>query len=255
MPTIHVNGIDLYYEVCGDGPPLLLCHGVGSNHLHWWQQIAAFSPSRQVISFDHRGFGFSGESGLGPRAFVDDALALLNHLGIDRADVLGQSMGGVTAGGLACQHPQRVGKLVLSCTSGGMVRMRPPAVMKDAIERGVSYAELVNISVRQDGFPGRNPALSYLFEAMAQVSRNVDMVRLKDLPTLHHDVNVLVERATPVLLLAAEDDDGAQVAMSELHGLLPISQYHVIPQAGHLAFFEAADDYNQLVLDFLEVPA
>jgi 3-oxoadipate enol-lactonase len=251
MPSLHVNGIDLYYEVHGEGPPLLLCHGVGSNHLHWWQQVAAFAASHRVINFDHRGFGFSGENGQGPKAFVADALALLDHLRIERAALLGQSMGGVTAGGLATLHPQRVDKLILSCTSGGMVRMRPAAVMKQAIERSVPYPELVHISVRQDGFPRRHPALSYLFEAMAQINRHVDMQRLKELPTLRHDAKVLAAAATPVLLLAAEEDDGAQVAMQELQELLPRSVYHSIANAGHLAFFESAETYNRLVLDFL----
>ena len=57
MPFAKVNGIDLYYESTGTGPPVVLAHGVGGNHAIWWKQVKYFSQWYQVVNFDHRGFG------------------------------------------------------------------------------------------------------------------------------------------------------------------------------------------------------
>lgn len=99
MTTARINGINLYYEEHGEGQPLILSHGIGSNHLHWWQQIPVLSKHFRVITFDHRGFGFSKDlNNLGPKSFADDFDALLSHLEIDKVILCGQSMGGVTVG-------------------------------------------------------------------------------------------------------------------------------------------------------------
>ena len=74
MPTASINDIELYYEVSGQGPPMVLAHGVGGNHASWWQQVSYFTRWYQVVTFDHRGFGNSGDipEGPGQSAFVDD---------------------------------------------------------------------------------------------------------------------------------------------------------------------------------------
>ena len=122
MPFAKINGIDLYYEVHGKGPALVLAHGGGGNHLSWWQQVPALSKTCQVITFDHRSFGQSRDlpDGPGPRAFVQDLTALLDHVGIQKAAVVGQSMGGWTVGGFAATHPERTSALILCDTTGGV---------------------------------------------------------------------------------------------------------------------------------------
>ena len=89
MATVEIDGFSLYYEVEGDGEPLVFAHGVGGNHAHWFNQIAYFSRHYQTIVFDHRGFGNSRDpGGPGRSRFVDDLKALLDHLGIDRATLV-----------------------------------------------------------------------------------------------------------------------------------------------------------------------
>ena len=68
MPKASVNGIELYYESHGEGPTIVFAHGVGGNHLVWWQQVAHFSRNFRCITFDHRGFGQSAEVPGGPGA-------------------------------------------------------------------------------------------------------------------------------------------------------------------------------------------
>ena len=74
MPKVQVNGIELYYEVHGDGPALVFAHGAGGNHLSWWQQVPVFSRRYCCVTFDHRGFGQSPDvpNGPGSQAFVQD---------------------------------------------------------------------------------------------------------------------------------------------------------------------------------------
>ncbi|HKA56879.1 MAG TPA: alpha/beta hydrolase, partial [Candidatus Binatia bacterium] len=87
MPFAKINGIELYYETHGNGPALVLAHGGGGSHLSWWQQVPELSKTYKVITFDHRSFGQSLDApdGPGPRAFVQDLTALLDHLGVDKA--------------------------------------------------------------------------------------------------------------------------------------------------------------------------
>src|SRR3954469_11914440 len=118
MPTATVNGIDLYYEVSGEGPPLLLITGLSGNTLGWAMLEPTLAEHFQVIAFDNRGAGRSAAPP-GPyttREMADDAVGLLDHLGIERTHVLGLSMGGMIAQELALAHPTRVDRLVLFAT-------------------------------------------------------------------------------------------------------------------------------------------
>ena len=76
------NGERLYYEANGEGPPLVLCHGAGGNHAVWYQQVSHFARARQVVTWDHRGFGRSSDADArsGPGVAVEDLRALLDHL-------------------------------------------------------------------------------------------------------------------------------------------------------------------------------
>ena len=114
MPFLTRPHCALYYEVHGDltGPrtPLVLAHGLGGNHLSWWQQLAHFAPSRACVVFSHRGFALSPEAPGGPglAGFADDLLALLDHLELHAPILVGQSMGGWTCTSHAAAHPDRL---------------------------------------------------------------------------------------------------------------------------------------------------
>ena len=251
MPHLRANGIDLYYEVHGDGPPLLLSHGVGSNHLHWWQQVPSLAKRFRVITFDHRGFGFSTEDGRGPSAFVSDVAVLLDHLKIDKVGLVGQSMGGVTVTGYASRFPQRVGALVLSCSGGGVVPVKHAPSMKGAMEESANYLEFSVRSLDQDGFRQRHPELCFLFESMAQVNHAVDLKLLLGMRQLRNDIAPVVAAGIPVLLIGGEDDHGANDSLRTLQGMIPGAELEIVADAGHLLFFESAARYNSLVADFM----
>jgi pimeloyl-ACP methyl ester carboxylesterase len=121
MATARINGIDIYYEVHGQGEPLLLIMGLGANTTGWFKQVPEFASQYQVIAFDNRGAGRSDKPdepySLGQMA--DDALGLLDHVGIGSAHVFGMSLGGMIAQELVLRQPQRVRGLVLGGTTAG----------------------------------------------------------------------------------------------------------------------------------------
>jgi 3-oxoadipate enol-lactonase len=122
MPSVAVGGTELYYVRAGEGEPLLLIQGMSSTHLTWGRRfLMALERTFDCIAFDHRGTGGSGAARM-PFTTADlagDALGLLDALGIERAHVLGVSMGGMAAQELALANPDRMHTLTLGATYCG----------------------------------------------------------------------------------------------------------------------------------------
>ena len=99
MAFADVNGVSMYYEVHGEGTPVVFAHGSGGNHISWWQQIPYFSQFYKCVIFDHGTFGRTPDEAVpkGRTAFADDLEGLLDHLAIDKAAIVAHSMGGRTA--------------------------------------------------------------------------------------------------------------------------------------------------------------
>jgi 3-oxoadipate enol-lactonase len=119
MPTKRINGIDVYYETHGEGKPLMLIAGLGSGVSLFAKSIPIFSKYRQVIAFDNRGAGRTDKPDFPYtiEMMTDDAAGLLTALDIERADVLGVSMGGRIAMDLATRYPEMVRSLILVSTT------------------------------------------------------------------------------------------------------------------------------------------
>jgi 3-oxoadipate enol-lactonase len=120
MPSTRASdGTRLHYEALGDGPPVLLIHGLGTDTRGWALQRAAFARRYRTITFDNRGAGRSDKP-LGPYSLLqmaDDTVAVLDAAGIESAHVIGASMGGVLTQMVATRHPERVRSIVLACTA------------------------------------------------------------------------------------------------------------------------------------------
>src|SRR5713101_812266 len=122
MPSARINGIDLYYEVHGEGPALVLAHGAGGSHLSWWQQVPVLSQHFRCVTFDHRCFGMSLDvsNGPGPNAFVEDLRELLDILRLQKDALPGLAMGWCSVLGFPSAYPGRAPALVLGDAIGGM---------------------------------------------------------------------------------------------------------------------------------------
>ena len=129
MSQVLVNGVKLYYEIHGTGEPLLLIEGLGYASWSWFRQIEVLSDSYGVVCFDNRGVGKSDKPDIpySIELMADDVARLLESLSIEKAHILGVSMGGYIAQKLAINYPQKVKSLVLGCTSFGGSQSIPPA--------------------------------------------------------------------------------------------------------------------------------
>jgi pimeloyl-ACP methyl ester carboxylesterase len=255
---------DLYYEVSGSGPALLFAHGLGGNHLSWWQQVAHFAPRYTCVAFAHRGFAPSDaiSGGPDPADYASDLAALIDHLKFPDVRLVGQSMGGWTVLDYAIAHPAKVKALVLSSTSGTLDRrgadpsggVRYDAWATDAeakvaagLARGIHPA--MGIAAAE-----RSPALHLLYASIDTMAGSLDKekVRAGLRRTAHRTVAELKDFRVPTLLIAGgEDVVFPPFLASAIAAALPCGEAHLIPHAGHSPYFEEAATFNRLVGDFL----
>jgi len=115
-------GCRVYYELTGSGPAIIFAHGIGSNHMTWWQQVAHFSDRYACVTFSHRGYPPGSEIGVpDPKEFAGDLAALIEHLQLPDVRLVAQSMGGLTSIEYILSHAQhKVRALVLASTSGSI---------------------------------------------------------------------------------------------------------------------------------------
>ena len=121
MPYIESNGAKLYYEEKGQGEPLILIMGFTVSSVGWHWNVDGFAQSFRTITFDNRGVGQSDkpDEPYSITMLADDTAAVLDHLGVDQANVFGISMGGMIAQEFALRHSGRVKNLILGCTNCG----------------------------------------------------------------------------------------------------------------------------------------
>jgi pimeloyl-ACP methyl ester carboxylesterase len=142
MPGARVDGIDLYFERSGSGPPLIFLNGSGTTLARTGMLVQPFTAAFEVLAFDARGLGRSGMPD-GPYTMADcaaDAAGLLDHVGWDTCGVVGVSFGGMVAQELAVTWPERVDRLALLCTSpGGIGGASYPLHELDALPANGAY--------------------------------------------------------------------------------------------------------------------
>ncbi len=122
MPVVERDGADLFYQVEGQGPPVLLINGLGHPSDMWWRVLPWLTPHVTTIRFDNRGVGRTGTGAERPYSverMALDARAVVHAAGFARAAVFGVSMGGLIAQELALTHPETVSRLVLGCSNPG----------------------------------------------------------------------------------------------------------------------------------------
>lgn len=256
MPTARVNGIELYYESHGGGDAVVFAHGRGGNRLSWWQQIPAFAHRYRCIVFDQRGFGQSPDApdGPGKAAFVDDLRALLDHLGIRAAHLVGQSMGGLTTLGFALAYPERTGALVLAGTTGGIA---DPAVQAAFKMRGTLPTD-VTARALSASFRRNEAAKTVLFTAIGAVSPperdpNASLFGGEEGRT----ASDLARFTVPTLFIVGSEDLITPPHVVEAAAkCIPGSEVQVVDGSGHSTYYEQPERFNDLVLKFFaSIPA
>jgi 3-oxoadipate enol-lactonase len=253
MPYLTIDGFELYYEVHGQGFPVAFAHGIGGNHASWYNQIPAFSHRYKTVIFDHRGFGNSRDSasGLGRSRFVEDLAALLDHLKIEKAALVAQSMGGGTCAGFTVKYPSRVAALVLADT---LVGLQLPDAIKQRMAAAAKTTENLGQLERVLGptFRKREPAQSQLYSQLASFNQ----LNRKNLPgqfAADCTAEKLGAAGVPILfLVGSEDALFPRDIVADVQKLVKGSRFVEIQQAGHSAYFESPSQFNAAVLRFFE---
>jgi pimeloyl-ACP methyl ester carboxylesterase len=242
-----VNGLRMYYEVHGAGRPLVLLHGglqtIDLAFGDIWPELAA---DRQVIATELQGHGRTADidRDIELRYLVDDVAALLYHLGVGQADVLGFSLGGGVALQLALDHPDRVGRVILASVSYA------PDGFNEEISDPARHATSTRMPTAEDFRQMREA-----YDRLAPDPGHFDAFAAK---TSHAAVNLkgwtaeeLGRMAAPVLLVFGDHDFIRLEHAVEMHGLIPGAQLAVLPGATHMGVLRRTDLIVPLVRDFL----
>lgn len=262
MPFVVSHGRKIYYERQGQGPALLFCHGAGSNAATWWQQLPRFARAFSCITMDLRCFGRS----VAPleefefALFVGDALAVLDAEGVGCAAVIGQSLGGMVGVRLALQHAERLWAFVACDTS---LTVDHPALL-EAMAKRVTRVQALTVEQRSLGrwfieqHPERaalyaqinhfNPS-AHAFDSEAWGAAVTGLMAPRNLLPLE----ALAGIACPTLFVVGSEDPLVPVeAMQAFAQQVQGSTLHVVEGAGHSAYFEKPEEFNENVLAFLK---
>lgn len=257
MPSVQINGIRMEYQLYGEGPPLLLIHGLGSSGRDWEQQIEAFSDHFQVIVYDARGHGKS-EKPPGPYSvplFAKDCAELLNVLGFNQVHVVGISMGAMIALQLAVDYPELVQDMVIINTG-------PDLVVRSTKDLILLWQRLIIVKLlgmRKMGevlskrlFPKPDQeALRDIFvERWAENDPRAYNLTLKGLVGWSV-VEKLSSISCPTLVVAAYQDYTPLEAKTTIVDQIPNAQLVVMEDAHHAAPMEYPDQFNQILRGFL----
>lgn len=244
----------LYYEVTGSGPPIVFAHGLGGNHLSWWQQVAHFAPRHACVTFSHRGFVPSDpvEGGPDPADYADDLAALIAELGLERPVLVAQSMGGWTCLDYALAHPGKVAGLVMACTTGTLDFTQGADGRLEAWRARVAqtlprWREAGIHPGCGEAFAKRSPALYELYQSFDRLNAALDKeaVRARIFAARKRPPAELARLDCPVLFLSGEDD-----LVIPACGLEAVSRHArqgsfvAVPDAGHSVYFEHAARFN-----------
>ncbi|MGH2516326.1 MAG: alpha/beta fold hydrolase [Ktedonobacterales bacterium] len=261
----EVNGTRLFYEVAGEGHPLVLSHAGIADSRMWDDQFALFAQRYRVVRYDLRGFGKS-EVPPGPFAFRDDLYGLLDFLGIQRAYLIGVSMGGGISVDFTLEHPEMVDALIPVCAGvGGFERTATPT--ETAYQAEIEAAEKAGDTERVnemevhlwvDGL-GRapeqvNPAVRQRVREMngLGISRWAEQDQAQPQPLDPPAAGRLSAIHVPTLVIVGDQDmSGIQQTAGKLASDIPGADKLVIGDTAHVPNMEKPDEFNRMVLDFL----
>ncbi len=263
MPKIDLTETGLFYEEAGRGEPLVLIPGFASGAWSWNWQISELSKQFRVLTFDPRGVSRSTIA-LGAVSSIDkiadDVAELLDHLGLDSANILGISFGGFVAQEFALKHARLLNKLVLVSTGFGgpnHVLPAPEVLASFAATAGLNSPERIAKYLQtafSPGFSDENADQVELFCRLREdnpVSEEVYRQQLGSAMVFNTEDRI--GRISSDTLVITGDADTIVVPENSINlaERIPRAKLEVIDGAGHMAFVENAAQFNQLVLNFL----
>jgi 3-oxoadipate enol-lactonase len=251
------------FTVLGDGPTVLMLHGVGGGHLAFAPQVETLASSGyRAVAWDMPGYGHSAP--IEPYNFkglAQSCIALIESLKCGDVALLGHSMGGMVAQEVVARRPELVNKLILCATSPSFGKpdaqwQRNFIAQRTApLDAGKTMAELADVLVPQMVGPGSLPeGVRLATHCMSQVPASTYRRALEAILSFDRRAQ-LPQIQVPTLLLAGEHDRNAPPAMMrKMAEAIPRSTFLEMPGVGHLLNLEAPDEFDGLVLNFLALP-
>jgi 3-oxoadipate enol-lactonase len=240
----ELPGARVHYEIHGDGPWLVFAHGAGGNRLSWWQQVPRFAKRFRCVVYDQPGWGVSTcDAGPDPTRFARDLTALLDHLAIDRAALVGQSMGGWAVLGCAVAAPDRVTHLLLASTLAGLLDDETAAQLTRLIDATAAAPFDAHAALAAD-FPERDPVRTFLFERIAAMNPPLDARFLRALVQLRVPPPA-PPPPFPIAFVAGDRDRLFPPPLIEAaHARAAGAQLTMVRGVGHSVYFEDPDAFN-----------
>jgi pimeloyl-ACP methyl ester carboxylesterase len=240
--TAKINGIDIYYEVYGEGngDPLILLHGGLSNGDHWVNIIPTLAEDHEVVVMDSRGHGRSSfdETPISYKVMATDVLGLMDHLDIDKASIVGWSDGGIIGLEIALTHPERLNKVVAYGANYDPSGVRPDIGQNDYFNAYIARAG--------EEYQQNSPEPQRWDEFLANIS-NMWATQ----PNYTDDQ--LKSITTPFLILDGAKEEAIDLNQDKLMALLiPNAELAIMPDTGHFALFEQPQEFLQIVQGFLD---
>ncbi len=249
MPTLDRNGVQIYYEVHGSGPAVLLTHGYSATAEMWKPQIDPLSQRYRLILWDMRGHGQS-DSPNDPAAYseeatVGDMAALLNACGVDQAVCGGLSLGGYMSLAFHFEHPERVKGLMLFDTGPGF-RKTPPREAWNRRARAFARTFETKGLAALGGSAEVAASTHRSAQGLAHAARG--MLAQRDARVIDSLASIKV----PTLVLAGAKDEPFLVATDYMASKIPEATKIIIPEAGHAANLDQPEKFNRAVLTLLD---
>ncbi|MCK4382789.1 MAG: alpha/beta hydrolase [Candidatus Lokiarchaeota archaeon] len=270
-----VNGVKLCYEVFGEGYPLFLIHGFGAKKDSWIAQVPVLSKHFKIITLDNRGAGKSErpDAEYTMEVFADDINGLMEHLGIEKANIAGWSLGGMIVQNFILKYPERVNKLILINTNYGFPDESGPEVYKNmrlnelktkkedpakAWWSGARSGFYIKFRKQLEADPSKKWYGLWSAEELIE-SSTIDPPTEKDINMqagalkTHDTFERLSTIKSPTLILAASHDRlMSKASMEQIRDKIPNSILVVIDKAGHRSPLEKAPEVNQQIIEFLK---
>ena len=260
MPIAKVRDAELFYEIQGEGPPLILSSGMGGLAAYWMPQVAEFAKRSRVVTYDQRGTGRSTHSEVdySVELLASDLIELMDALGIDKADAVGHSTGGMFMQAAAADHGERFGRMVLYGTRANtdyftqlamgtrveLLRKAGPA----AFHRATPIFLYPSWWIREN-----RDRLDKAAAASVANSASIDIMASRIEAVLHHDQTARLHMIrSRTLVTCAEDDYLTPTYYSrELAAALPNAELAFISRGGHACSQTNPEEFNRTVLAFL----
>ncbi len=274
MSIATIGSLELYYEEHGSGEPLLLIMGLAADSTAWMFQIPDFARRHRTIVFDNRGVGRSAKptGAYTIHEMADDASGLLDILGVERAHVLGVSMGGMIAQELALRHPERVRSLVLACTYpepdedierqrhfsvqqlGGSITADGEMQIDLKAINPMQFLQLMLPAVfNQEFIAAELPKLIQVFSGALQYGFSLEAILGQVAAVMSHKATDRLHRiAVPTLVITGDADRLIPPANSDLLARhIPGATLVKVPGGSHGFNLETPEIFNRAVLEFL----